>query len=221
MRDQLSEAHAIVKVDAALIATALHFTAKADVRYYLNGICVRPAEGEGVQVLASDGHTAVALFDELGRAEREVILPIPPNVRTKLMKGGHLLHNAEGFTWITSESHEVLWVSPAPAIDFKKFPDVTEVAGPMTDYEAGLIGTFNPKLLEKISKCQPKAKYHQSRFWTRRTKDGTGVAMALLPAGYALIMPMRDADDGKPLSARVAKSLHAKPKAAEPVAAEA
>lgn len=220
MRDQLCEAKAIVKVDASLIAQALQFTAKDDIRYYLNGICIRPSDvGQGVQVLASDGHVAAVLFDELGRADREVILPIPANVRTKLLRGGHLLHDAAGFTWITDEDHAVLWVSPAPAIDYKSFPNVIEVAGSLAEYDTGLIGTFNPNLLDKISKCQPKRKYPQSRFWTRRTKDGHGVALVLLPAGFALIMPMRGDDENKPLDVRVPAALQAPPKQAEAAAA--
>lgn len=223
MREQLCEAKDIVKVDAALVAQALQFIAKDDIRYYLNGICIRPnALGEGVVVLASDGHVAAALFDEIGRAEREVILPIPANVRTKLLRGGHVLHDARGFTWITDDEHAVLWVSPTLAIESKPFPNVLEVAGPLAEYDTGLIGTFNPKLLDKINKCQPKRKYPQSRFWTRRTKDGHGVALVLLPAGFALIMPMRGDDENKPLDMRVPAALQAPPKQAEsPAASEA
>lgn len=214
MRDHLNEATAIVRVDARIVAQALQFTAKEDVRYYLKGVCIRPAKNtDGAQVLASDGHVAVALHDETARVDREVILHIPATVRTKLSRGGHVLHSESGFTWITDESHQVLWVSPSPAIEFKGFPDVPAIAGSLAEYDTGLIGTFNPKLLDKVSKSFPKGKYPQARFWTRRTKDGHGVALALLPAGFALIMPMRDDGEAKPLDRRIPHALQAPPAA--------
>lgn len=209
MQQLLNEADAIVKVSAALVAQALPFTAANDVRYYLNGICIRPHVDGGVQLLASDGHTAIALYSETCRAEKEVILRVPANVRAHLNKGGSLLHNADGFSWVTDDDGRVLWVSPEPAIDFNKFPDVISVAGVPSDYDPGLHGSFNPALLEKARKSQPKRKYPEVSFWTRRVKDGHGVAMAVLPenSGFVLIMPMRDHKEKQPLEARLPKAL--------------
>lgn len=218
---QLDEASATIRVDARLIHQALPFVATEDVRYYLNGICIRPAHGEGCCVMATDGYTAIALFDESSRAEHEVILQIPANLRGKLAKGGHLLHNAAGFTWLIDEMRQIVWVSPAPPIDYSTYPDIIDVAGPLSDYDGGLIGTYNPQLLEKIQKAHPKAKYKQVRFWTRRTGGGHGVALALLPSGFALIMPMRGGDDdGKPLALRVPQAIQPKQKAISSVPVE-
>jgi hypothetical protein len=53
------------------------FMAQRDIRYYLNGICVRPW-GDGVLLSATDGHALAMVYDAEGRAERETILQIWP-----------------------------------------------------------------------------------------------------------------------------------------------
>lgn len=64
----------IFDISAKAFASVGHFTAKADIRYYLQGICVRPADGGGVYVMASDGHTAGFYFDPTGSTDSAFLI---------------------------------------------------------------------------------------------------------------------------------------------------
>lgn len=59
-----------VTVSASLLRAALTFAGTRDVRYYLNGVLVEPMpDGNGVLLIATDGHRLAVLHDPAGNAD--------------------------------------------------------------------------------------------------------------------------------------------------------
>jgi hypothetical protein len=183
-----------IRVEAARVAMAIPFRATSDIRYYLNGIAIQPEVSGGANVLASDGHTAICVHDVGGRADRATILPLNKQQLPFLKKGGHVLVNDEGRAWITDADGVVLWISPTTEIE-GKFPDIRSVVGPFDSYAPGLVGSFNPQLIDRIRKVYSgRAKYKGVRFFHRESSEGTAALCALGRDGFVLVMPMRDED---------------------------
>ena len=72
----------MIKVNANLFAAAAVAMAKDDVRYYLNGVLIAPAE-EGCFIVATDGHRMVVIKDDDGLCEEDTIITVPKNIFTQ------------------------------------------------------------------------------------------------------------------------------------------
>lgn len=59
----------------AYLAALEVFMARNDVRYYLNGICIKPCPEGGVLLTATDGAHLLMIRDKSGFASREFIIP--------------------------------------------------------------------------------------------------------------------------------------------------
>lgn len=64
----------IARVNPKYLAVASCFMAQNDVRYYLNGVCIRPHAEKGVVIVGTNGHCLGAMYDPAGFAEREIII---------------------------------------------------------------------------------------------------------------------------------------------------
>lgn len=67
-----------VTINARAIRAVSNHAATGDVRFYLNGVILRPARGGGVLAIASDGHSFAVCHDPAGSwngEDREVIVP--------------------------------------------------------------------------------------------------------------------------------------------------
>lgn len=67
-----------VRLEAALRVKP--FVSKEEARYYLNGICIEPAEG-GAVCVATDGHRLGARFDKGGLAVGSTITRLPNEIK--------------------------------------------------------------------------------------------------------------------------------------------
>ncbi|MEX1669109.1 hypothetical protein AB4876_09310 [Zhongshania guokunii] len=76
MTDNTTEATPITAIFKMVYLAALEvFMARNDVRYYLNGICVKPCSEGGVLLTATDGAHLLMIRDKSGFASREFIIP--------------------------------------------------------------------------------------------------------------------------------------------------
>ena len=66
--------HANLSLTAKLLPIIAPFIAKADIRYYLNAINVRPHKDGGAIICATNGHALGAIYDRDAVCEHEVIL---------------------------------------------------------------------------------------------------------------------------------------------------
>jgi DNA polymerase III sliding clamp (beta) subunit (PCNA family) len=68
--------HMIARVNAMAIKVVFPFMAQNDVRYYLNGVNIRPLDDGTTMIVATDGHRYVVVHDQHGYAEDEIIVSV-------------------------------------------------------------------------------------------------------------------------------------------------
>lgn len=76
----------LARVNPLYLAAVTCFAAKADVRYYLNGICITPHHERGVMIVATNGHLIGAIHDPDGWVSEEIIVSTPTAAIMKACK---------------------------------------------------------------------------------------------------------------------------------------
>lgn len=76
----------LARVNPLYLAAVTCFAAKADVRYYLNGICITPHHERGVMIVATNGHLIGAIHDPYGWVAEEIIVSTPTAAILKACK---------------------------------------------------------------------------------------------------------------------------------------
>ncbi|TCS37455.1 DNA polymerase III beta subunit-like protein [Paucimonas lemoignei] len=189
--------HMIARVNSIAIKIAAPFMAKGDIRYYLNGINIRPLEDGSVMVVATDGHRYVVARDQEGYCEREIIVSVS--------KDG-LKHAAAGNTLDVMSNGDAKWLDKHAAPLFfqvgnslieGKFPRIENVASTL-GYSEGISGAVMPQYLADALKI---GEYFRSiRFFTKDDDSplmfvAGGIADLEVFGG---IMKLRDCFDGLP-----------------------
>jgi len=199
-----------LSVSAALVLSTLPFRASNDVRYYLNGVCVQKEPNGGALVMATDGSALVVFHDEDGVAPLETILPISKREAVYLRKGGHVRANSDGLVWITDADGRAIWISPEAPID-GKFPNFRPLFSYVSKYTDGLVGNFNPSLLERVRQAAPKRPRGipvDVSFFHNPERPNNSAALATIgDNGIALIMPMYRSTPLRSLVERLPASL--------------
>lgn len=188
---QLDPATARVRVDAAKLARVLPYAAASDVRYYLNGVCVRPDSRGGVLVIATDGHTLYCVRDPQGVADRETILPLNRRRHTRYLKQDHqLLVDPKDNIWVNDRYGGRLWVSPQGPID-GKFPKMEGLVGNLSGYAEGLHGSFQRSLLQRM--LDASGQHGMLRCYTAMESDGKPGKLLFVTGvdSFGIVMPTR------------------------------
>ncbi|TAA27643.1 hypothetical protein EA661_12870 [Pseudoxanthomonas winnipegensis] len=183
--------NAIARVDTSRILMALPFRPYGDIRYYINAIALQPAGDDGVLVMATDGYAAICLRDIGGRADRPMLIPVGKEQKAALKRGTHLLVSPEGMTWISDDSGFPLWVSTVPLIE-GKFPDLRSVAGDVESYRPGLVGGFNPNLLDQVRQAHAYGPKPSAVRFFHRPENAALTLFTLDGSGFGLVMGMTD-----------------------------
>lgn len=194
---------AVVSVNADLVKAALPFAAKQDVRYYLNGVCIRPAKEGGALIIATDGHIMVCLRDPEGVADQAHIIPLQLGDARHLKRDHKLCLGADRRAWVHDDNLKPRWICPGLEIA-GMFPDVFDLLAPVQQYAEGLVGTFNPALIDTIRKGA-RGKYSSVRFYHRKDSGANSAAVFTYgPHGFGILMPMRgDGDLGTALTTAI------------------
>lgn len=189
--------HMIARVNSIAIKIAAPFMAKGDIRYYLNGINIRPLEDGSVMVVATDGHRYVVARDQEGYCEREIIVSVS--------KDG-LKHAGAGNTLDVMSNGDAKWLDKFAAPLFLQvgnsliegtFPRIENVASTL-GYSEGISGAVAPAYLADALKI---GEYFKSiRFFTKDDDSplmfvAGGIADLEVFGG---IMKLRDCFDGLP-----------------------
>jgi len=129
-----TEATPITAIFKMVYLAALEvFMARNDVRYYLNGICIKPCAKGGVILAATDGAHLLMIRDKDGFASREFIFPASPQIlgicKTKRPKSAKLL--GESPTAIVIDDNRLNIVTDS-------YCQNEPVAGELGDYQSHL-----------------------------------------------------------------------------------
>lgn len=192
-RKEVRDAYPVL-VSAELVLRATKFAATNDVRYYLNGVCIKPSKSGGALVAATDGHCLLVLHDPNGKADKARILPFAKGRNDK----GLSTRGADYVTVSTSDEIAVLdedfrkrFICPEPLID-AKYPAIEAVAGTPDLYEEGVRGSVNPAYLQRAIDSAGKGHGSQVRFYHRKKSPEKSVLLFTTRSGFGVVMPMFD-----------------------------
>jgi len=190
--------HDKLRVSAKLVALVTPFMAKADIRYYLNGINVRPHPHGGAVICATNGHMLAAVHDPDGVCEHEVTLSISSGTVAALKargNGGRELVMRFGRVAVLEGADEVSLQPGDPVVD-GKFPQYQNLIPPAERLKPGLVGQFDTAyiaVLDVVAKiAAPKGGPQRSaKFFTL---DGNPKSSAIArivgqPNFVAILMP--------------------------------
>ena len=136
----------MITIEAKVLKAANLFTAKGDIRYYLNGIHLNKRGA----VEATDGHTGFIVEDEtLINIEKSIIIRIHGTIPAKAgMAYIEVVDKDKGM--ITFENNEVIL---AFSIIDGKFPDMQRVTPKPSEEEAVKEIGINPDYVVRIQKA--------------------------------------------------------------------
>lgn len=190
--------HDKLRVSAKLVALVTPFMAKADIRYYLNGINVRPHPAGGAVICATNGHMLAAVHDPDGVCEHEVTLSISPGTVAALKargNGGRVLALRYGRVAVLEGDDEVALQPGDPIVD-GKFPQYQNLIPPAERLKPGLVGQFNTAyiaVLDAVAKiAAPKVgPLRAVRFFTLDGNPRSSAVARLIgePNFVAVMMP--------------------------------
>lgn len=139
----------IARFSALAVKTVYPFMAKRDIRYYLNGINVRPLAGGGVMLVATDGHRFIVMRDPDGRTEAPIVVRVDKDgLKHAEVPGGTFDVMENGEAKIVDEHGKELFIQPGQSIideagSFPRIENVVTLAG----YAEGITGSVNPAYL--------------------------------------------------------------------------
>jgi DNA polymerase III sliding clamp (beta) subunit (PCNA family) len=139
--------HMIARITSIAMKMVYPFAATQDIRYYLNGINIRPLEDGSVMVIATDGHRYIVVRDPNGYAEKEVIVSINKDAlkhATNVKRTLDVMSN--GSAMISDEVAQPLFIQPGNSLIEGNFPRIERVAS-VAGYKEGISGAVNPRYL--------------------------------------------------------------------------
>jgi len=164
--DELSPGHMIARVSAVAVKLVFPFAAQNDIRFYLNGINIRPLEDGSVMVVASDGHRIIIVRDPNGYAEREVIVRVDKDALKHASNAKHTLDvMSRGMAMFSGEVAQPLFIQPGNSLIDGTFPRVERILS-TTGYREGVSGAVNPTYLTDALVIA-KSFGNSIRFYTR------------------------------------------------------
>jgi DNA polymerase III sliding clamp (beta) subunit (PCNA family) len=145
--EQEQAPHMIARVNAIAVKMVFPFAATQDIRYYLNGINIRPLEDGSVMIVATDGHRYIVVRDPHGYAEREIIVSISKDALKHAGNAKHTLDvMSNGGAMISGDMAQPLFIQPGNSVIEGTFPRIERVASTI-GYKEGIAGAVNPAYL--------------------------------------------------------------------------
>lgn len=164
--DEADSPHMIVRINAIAVKLVYPFAAQNDVRYYLNGINIRPLADDSVMLVATDGHRYIVVRDPNGYAEREVIVRFDKDALKHAGNAKHTLDvMSNGSAMISDGGAQALFIQPGNSLIDADFPRIERVASTI-GYKEGISGAVNPSYLNDALAIG-KAFGGSIRFFTR------------------------------------------------------
>ena len=196
------------------IAFLNHYKAKQDIRYYLNGVYIRPLPAEaggGVLGVATNGHVLAMWHDQDGHADRAAILKISRELATACGKryrldGDPMLVLRDNRLMCVVGENEV-YVQPNEAQGkplkategikpweiMGNFPDVGRVI-PDLWAEKGPTNAINPDYMGLVSKSMKSTSDRLVKAITLRQAHENGAVLVFcneIPQATVIVMPIQ------------------------------
>jgi DNA polymerase III sliding clamp (beta) subunit (PCNA family) len=139
--------HMIARINALAVKIAYPFMAKDDIRFYLNGLNIRPLEDGSTMIVATDGHRYLVVHDQAGFAEKEIIVSIKKDCLKCASSKSTFDVMSSGSAFINDEHGMPLFVQPGSSLVEGDFPRIENVVSAI-GYSEGISGAINPAYLK-------------------------------------------------------------------------
>jgi hypothetical protein len=196
--------HAKLRLTAKLLPIIAPFIAKADIRYYLNAINVRPHKDGGAVICATNGHVLGAIYDPEAICEYEVILRFDSRMQQACAAGltnnRHVVMIGDRLAVVENGDADVYIQAGRPEIE-AQYPRYERVIPKLEDLLPGLPGTFGSPIIalaQKAAVAAGKALLRRSRdavgmtFFSKKDDPGSAVfRLGCAPNFIGVMMSMR------------------------------
>jgi hypothetical protein len=196
--------HAKLRLTAKLLPIIAPFIAKADIRYYLNAINVRPHKDGGAVICATNGHVLGAIYDPEAICEHEVILRFDSRMQQACAAGltndRHVVMIGDGLAVVENGDADVYIQAGRPEIE-AQYPRYERVIPKLEGLLPGLPGTFGSPVIalaQKAAIAAGKALLRRSRdavamtFFSKKDDPGSAVfRLGCAPNFIGVMMSMR------------------------------
>lgn len=175
------------------IRAALHFAAKKDVRYYLNGICVTQNQ-RGTAVEATNGHVlGIIRTDSTPQAENRVIISREDCEKLKGAKkqGDEELHFTVEGTRVACEIPSQGLIMHFAVVD-AKFPDTDRVVPQFDANEPQVAATYNPEYLLAFAHAAEELRGKKFMPVVHQRGDNGALVSIGLDEFVGVVMPVRN-----------------------------
>lgn len=197
----------MIRTSAHLFEIASRFVSTEETRYYLTGVLVEPHPCGGVNLVATDGHRLMVIYDARGEAESPAIVRLgkvalkackPTAAEKKANEARTLAVQPDG-TALISDSFACLVGTDRETIVDGTFPDyrrcipnISEASGAPGAFSSAQLATFGDAGSDMMGK-------KTTPMTMRGTSAGAPhvVTWDYLPNAFGVIMPMRVEDDGQ------------------------
>jgi DNA polymerase III sliding clamp (beta) subunit (PCNA family) len=138
----------IARVNSMALKIVFPFMATDDIRYYLNGVNIRPLIlDDGVMIVATDGHRYVVVRDQHGYAEEEMIVSVKKDALKSCNAKSTFDVMSNGSALINDETGQEQFIQPGNSIIEGTFPRIENIASAF-GYKEGISGAINPAYLK-------------------------------------------------------------------------
>ncbi|MBF8177696.1 hypothetical protein [Herminiimonas contaminans] len=191
--------HMIVRISAVAVKLVYPFAAQNDIRFYLNGINIRPLDDGSVMIVATNGHRYIVVRDPNGYAEKEVVVGLSKDALKHSANAKHTLDIlSNGNAMISGDVAQPLFIQPGNSIIEGSYPRIERVASTI-GYREGISGAVNPSYLNDALSIG-KTFGESIRFFTR--DNDSPLTFVLGGLGdlecFGGIMKMRDSFEALP-----------------------
>lgn len=218
--------HANLRLTAKLLPLVLPFMAKADIRYYLNGINVRPHQDGGAIITATNGHALGAVHDRNAVCEHEVILRFDSRMQQACSAGladeREVVMIGDRLAVVDKTGQEIYIQAGLPEIE-GNFPRYERVIPKVDTLQPGLLGTYSASVLAPVEKAAvaaskqggAKTMFSGMQFFNVNGDPNASavIRLPIEPAFVGVLMPMRE-DAPKSATPPWVATMHAAAEAA-------
>lgn len=139
--------HMIARISAVAVKLVFPFVAQQDIRFYLNGISIRPLEDGSAMVVATDSHRYIVVRGPHGYIEKEIIVTVSKDALKHAASAKHTLDvMSNGAAMISGDVAQPLFIQPGNSLVEATFPRIERVASTI-GYKEGISGAVNPRYL--------------------------------------------------------------------------
>ncbi len=145
--DFSAPARMIARINSMTIKLAFPFMPQNDIRYYLNGMNIRPLDDDTAMIVATDGHRYIVIRDQHGYVENEIIVSVKKDSLKSCNEKSTLDVMSNGAAMINDELGQPQFIQPGRSLIEGTFPRIENVASAI-GYREGISGAINPTYLK-------------------------------------------------------------------------